>query len=170
MDKYRKQIIKIWMSRADERYKSPSSGYSEGFFYSDNLIFCFIAYEAYVFGKFQKAQMAENRRELSQSFQQLFEESINKNAPDDLKEALAGLKKEIDKSPLQDMTPNSTRASLELPNKKDLDRVLEIIYRVRSNLLHGGKELNQRDIDLIKSSYIILYHIMTRILNIEKLI
>jgi len=170
MDKLRKQIIKNWMDRVDERYRSPSPGFNIGFFHADNLIFCCIAYEAYAFGKFQKARMSENRRELSKIFQNSFEELIENEPPTDFKESLDNLKEEIDRKPLEDMTPNLNRPPLDLPNKKDLDRVLEIIYRVRSNLLHGGKEVDPamgRNMILISSSFIILYHVINMIIRQE---
>lgn len=172
MDEFRKKIIKTWMDRADERYRDTSADSNTGFFYADNLIFCCIAYEAYAFGKFRKAHMSENRRELSKKFKNSFEEFIENNPPEDFKEALDNLKEEIDKEPVDDMTPNSNRAPLDLPDKKNLDRIFEIIYRVRSNLLHGGKEVDpsrQRNMTLIKSSFILLYHIMNLIIEQESL-
>lgn len=172
MDEFRKQIIKTWMARTDERYRTPTAGFDTGFFYADNLVFCCIAYEAYAFGKFQKARMSENRIDLSKKFQTSFKEFIENNPPEDFKEAFDNLKEKIDEKPLEDMTPNSNRPPLDLPNKKDLDRVLEIIYRVRSNLLHGGKEVDpamERNMTLIKSSFIILYHVMNLILEQEGL-
>lgn len=172
MDEFRKQIIKNWMGRVDKRYKSPSPGFNVGFFHADNLIFCCIAYEAYAFGKFKKAQMTENRKKLSETFKTSFKEFIENDSPEDFKEALDNLKEEINKELLQDMTPNSNRQDLDLPDKKDLDRVLEIIYRVRSNLLHGGKEVDptfQRNMTLIKTSFIVLYHVMNLILEQEGL-
>lgn len=172
MDEFRKQIIKNWMGRVDERYTSPSPGFNVGFFHADNLIFCCIAYEAYAFGKFKKAHMSENRRKLSETFKTSFKELIENDPPEEFKKALDNLKEEIDKKPLDDMTPNSNRPKLDLPDKKNLDRVLEIVYRVRSNLLHGGKEVDptfQRNMTLIKTSFIVLYHVMNLILEQEGL-
>ena len=172
MDEFRKQIIKSWMARAQERYRTTSPGFDTGFFHADNLIFCCIAYEAYAFGEFQNARMSENRRDLRDKFQFSFEELIENEPPEDFKEALDNLKEEIDEEQIADMTPNSNRPSLSLPDKKNLDRILEIIYRVRSNLLHGGKEVDptmQRNMTLIKSSFILLYHIMNLILEQEGL-
>jgi len=174
MDKFRKNIIKMWMSRVQEKYGSTTTlSYDTDLFYADNLIFCCIAYEAYAFGRFQKAQMSENRRTLSKTFQISFKELIESNSLKDFEEALNNLKEEIDKKPLDDMTPNSNRPPLDLPDKKDMDRILEIIYRIRSNLLHGGKEVNpsiQRNMTLIVSSFIVLFHIMNLILKQEGLI
>lgn len=172
MDEFRKQIIKTWMDRADERYRATSPGFNTGFFHADNLIFCCIAYEAYAFGEFEKARMSENRKDLSTKFQNSFEQLIENGPPENFKEALKDLKEEIDAEKIADMTPNSNRPSLDFPDEKDLDRVLEIIYRVRSNLLHGGKEVNpsmQRNMRLIKSSFVLLYHIMNLILEQEGL-
>lgn len=172
MDEFRKQIIKSWMERADERYRSPSPSFGVGFFHAENLIFCCIAYEAYAFGELQKRKMWQNRKELSIKYQSSFEEIIENNPPDDLKDALDDLKREIDRELLDDMTPGSNNPPLDLPDKKDLDRVLEIIYRVRSNLLHGGKEVDpaiERNMTLIKSSYIVLYYVMNMIIRQEGL-
>lgn len=170
MEEFRKQIIKNWMDRAEERYRSPSPGFNIGFFHIDNLISCSIAFEAYAFGKFQKALVGENRRELSKNFQKSYEELIENDPPCELKEALDNLKREIDRKTLEDMTPNSTRDPLDFLDKKYLDRVLEIIYRVRSNLLHGGKDVDptiNRNMILVRSSFIILYHVMNMILRKE---
>lgn len=170
MDEFRKQIIKTWMNRAEERYGSPFYGSNIGIFHADNLIFCCIAYEAYAFGKFQNALMSKNREQLSETYQNPFEELIESTPPTDLNESIDNLKKEIDRNQIEDMTPNSNRPSLDLPDKKDLDRILEIIYRIRSNLLHGGKEVDpliERNMVLIKSSYIVLFHIMKMIIREE---
>jgi len=172
MDEFRKKIIKSWMEKAEDRYRSPFPGFDVGFFFAENLIFCCIAFEAYAFGKFQKAHISANRKELSKIFQASFEELIENNPPNDLSAALNELKDEIERSPLDDMTPNSNRPPLDLPDKKNLDRILEIVYRVRSNLLHGGKEVDpafQRNMTLIRSSFIILFHIMNLILGQEGL-
>lgn len=173
MYEFRKQIIKTWMDRAEESYSSPSHGFNICFFHVDNLIFCCIAFEAYAFGKFQNATMSENRQQLSKTYQNSFDELIENAPPTDLKKSLDNLKEEIDRNPIEDMTPNSKRRSLDLPDKKDLDRILEIIYRVRSNLLHGGKEVDptfQRNMTLVKSSFIVLFHLMNLILEQEGLI
>jgi len=172
MDEFRKQIVKSWVNRADERYRSSFPGFDVGFFHAENLIFCSIAYEAYAFGKFQKSRMSQNRSDLSIQFQSSFEQLIESSPPDDLINSLNDLKSEINRSPLEDMTPNSNRIPLDLPDKKDLDRVLEIIYRVRSNLLHGGKDVDptiNRNMILVRSSFIILYHVMNMIIREEGL-
>lgn len=173
MEEFRKQIIKNWMERAEEKHRSPSPGFNIGFFHADSLISCSIAFEAYAFGKFQKTLVSENRRELSRYFQTSYEELIENDPPCELKEALDNLKREIDRKTLEDMTPNSTRNPLDAPDQRNLDRILEIIYRVRSNLLHGGKEVNPtitRNMILIRASFIILFHVMKMIIGKENLI
>ena len=173
MDEFRKQIIKSWMEKAKNRYTSASPDFNPAFFFAENLIYCCIAYEAYAFGKFQKTRMSQNRNDLSNQFQSLFEQLIEDSPPDDLISSLNDIKREINRRPLEDMTPNTSRNPLDLPDRRNLDRILEIIYRVRSNLLHGGKEvdpINERNMILIRSSFIILFHVMKMIIGEENLI
>ena len=122
------------------------------------LIQCFIAFESFTTGEFNKATAKDNQVEFCSKYK------------DDIEKIYLSISNEIDKmynelqnNPLKDMSRR--RVPLNFPNKKDFERLFEILYRVRGNIIHGNKEMElPRNILLINSSFKILYGIFSNIL------
>ena len=172
LDQFRKEIIKVWFNRAKKHINGTINGFGNQpiatqLFYVDGLIYCTITYEAYLFGMFAEKTVKNNRKNLDRKFGNILKDS---NLPDDLKNAINELYKETNINHIKDMSGRSRRF-VWVKNKDDLDNILDVIYRIRSNLLHGGKELsNDRNFKLIKYSFIALYRILEIILKHEGLI
>ena len=68
------------------------------------------------------------------------------------------------------MSGVSTREfKLDKPN--ELENILEVVYRVRSNLIHGAKTFSDpRDVFLIENSFNSLFEIMYHALKRERII
>lgn len=79
---------------------------------------------------------------------------------------------ELDTQLLKDMTPPpKTRSPIKINDKKSLSNIIEVVYRVRSNLVHGNKSLNsQRNEILIINSFHLIYVILDHILREEEIL
>lgn len=79
---------------------------------------------------------------------------------------------ELDTQPLTDMTPPpKTRKPIKINDKESLSDIIEVVYRVRSNLVHGNKSLNsQRNQILIINSFHLIYTILDYVLKEEEII
>jgi len=161
IDEFRKVIVKTWMNRAKENYSGLVDGLNPGLFYADGLIYTWIAFEAYCCSEFPLWKVEDRNNTFSSKFQSFFE---NMEMPERLNEALSKLYK----NPIKDMRPNSRKPPIQISDKSNLKQIIDIIYRIRCNLFHGGKEMNnQRDIELVKYSFYLLYGILDRILKQE---
>jgi hypothetical protein len=71
---------------------------------------------------------------------------------------LKRLKHELDKNPLQNMSPDGDhRWPGKLDSINDFDGIIEFIIRARNNLFHGDKELDKkRDMFIVKEGTEIL--------------
>ncbi len=85
---------------------------------------------------------------------------------------IEALFKELENQPLIDMTPApKTRPSIRINDKSNLLEIIEVLYRVRSNLVHGNKTLNSsRNIVLIINSFHLMYNILDHIFREEEII
>ncbi|MFA5406324.1 MAG: hypothetical protein WC307_03125 [Candidatus Nanoarchaeia archaeon] len=171
MDYFRVQIINHWFNRIKKNLTGPIPGFNLELFHSDNLIFISIAFDAYLSGEFQKGLIKNCIIEMfsDDKYKNLFNELKINNA--DFKSQLTKLKKELDKEPLIDMSSGSTREPSKMDNYDDLVNLFyNIIYRVRSNLIHGGKTMTlPRNQLLVESSYKILYYFLEKIIITENI-
>ena len=175
MDEFRIEIIKTWFEKANEFRKGLKNSldkqpFATRIFYANALIYCSIAYEAFIFGKFGRSgrnnTVTKNRKSLSEYFQVDFEKT---QFSDNFKTALKLMKDESNKEQIRDMSGRGE--SVRIKDVSDLDNILEVIYRVRSNLLHGGKEMsNNRNALLMENSFHVLVEIMDKVLRKEGII
>ena len=57
---------------------------------------------------------------------------------------------------------------LDIIDVKDLNEVLNAVYRVRNNLLHGGKDMKEtNDMTLVLCASKVLYYILEKFLSKE---
>jgi len=161
MDEFRLNIVKTWFNRAKENISGPRDDLNKLFF-ADGLIYISIAYEALLFGLFNKKHVASNRRDLSKKYSNLLSEHLS----DNLKEAIEMLYEESNRKHIEDMSGQGKPVWLK--SKDDIDNLLEVAYRVRSNLFHGGKDTSDpRNFKLIKYSFIALYGLVEIVLQKE---
>ena len=81
------------------------------------------------------------------------------------------LKKELNRDSLHSMDMSRLRPHLEIADETNLREVIEVAYRVRSNLVHGSKSLSSdRNRVLIGNSFKFLYLLMEVILDVENIL
>jgi len=161
-DKLRKEVISVWMERAKKKYAGLVDGSHPGLHWADSLIYVWIAFEAFTCFKFPDTRSADKRVDLfAKSYNLWFKDrkfSTHFNAS----------VKELMKYEVIDMRhiPDSP---LQITDASNLQQVIDVVYRVRCNLFHGGKGFEQKDVDLLHHSFIIFYEILDSILRQESL-
>lgn len=151
------------MHKSKERYEI-RDGIGGEFQFAEILINCWIAFEAYSCLRYNldgvQARINAFCREHAQNYKTDFE-----SLPSDLRENLARLSKHK----VHDMRPNhSSDPPKEIKDGKNLSEIMEVIYQVRNNLFHGGKDVQDiKDRNIIEHSAIILYRLLERIFHSE---
>jgi transketolase len=162
-----KKVILTFMHEAKTK-NDLTSGFHQEYKQAIGLVDVCISFEAFTNElKPSESDLKKKRRYFSDSYQVVFE-----NHKDTFSDWIHALKKELeDNGSLRDMTPNSRRAPLTIDNINSLSQVIEVIYRVRSNLVHGSKDLTeQRNKVLIENSFKFLYNLLDIILKKEALV
>ncbi len=160
-DELRKDIIKTWMGRARKNYTGTVSGLNPGIFWADSLIYVWIPFEAFTTSKFN-LRSADKRVEKfkeeykdwfrSKTFSSTFNESMN----------------ELIKYEVKDMRPVNPDPPITITDRTKLEEIVDVVYRVRCNLFHGGKSsTEQKDIELMQFSFKVIYKILDNILREE---
>ena len=164
MDDFRREIIIAFMSKAKENNnlrdglgKVPQV--SEVVSDSLGLIQCFIAFESFTNGEFGKTTAKDNRIEFCSTYNDEIETAYSSVSGE-----IDRIYNELQKEPLKDVSGRNPN-DLDFPDKKNFERLFEVMYRVRSNIIHGGKEMKlPRNVLLINCSFKIFYGIFSYIL------
>lgn len=172
MDEWRKEVAVAFMDKAKEKTGSRDGlgripGISEGMFYAMGLVQCFVAFEAFCSWKFGVRDAKSNQERFCQEYI-VFTKGLTKGFTTEI----GTLFKELQEKPLKDMgNPNKRTLQidkLEIENHEDLFRIFRVMYRVRGNIIHGGKEMKEnRNINLMKNSFNLLYKILDNVLRKE---
>lgn len=158
---FRDLIVRNFMSRAKK-----GLGIVKGldkFQYADVLINSWIAFEGFSCEKYQLDGVKERINEFSNDFADDYRTNYDK-LPDVLRDNLV----ELSKKTVADMRPSHlTDKPKKIRDLKELSEVMEVIYQVRNNLFHGGK--NPADIpddhEKIRLSATVFYYILERYLS-----
>ncbi len=159
----REDIIKSWMEKAKKIYQI-RNGLGGKFQFADMLVSCWITFEAFTCKKYNKEYVNERLKAFWRGFQNKYSAGFN-NFPDDFKENITLLSG----CNVRDMRPNH---GLDIPKEitdvKNLEQVMKLIYQVRNNLFHGGKNVDEENDKLIiQYSAIVLYRILEKFLSEE---
>jgi len=171
IDPDRKELINLFMLEAKGKQSSLIDGLGkhplpQSYRDAISLVDVSIAFEAFInILDIDEPKVSEKIKIFTEKYKDLF--LSNKES---LSEEIKNLKEELEKLPLKDMTPKSKRPNIKIEDEEDLEKLLKIIYRVRSNLVHGSKSLNStRNQLLIKNSFSLLYKIVEIVLIQEEL-
>lgn len=158
-----RELITTFMCEAKSKHDINSGTHPE-YNWAVGLVETSICFEALSNSLMPSEQDLKAKRcNFSSEYQDLF-----KNQKEVFNNWIKALKEKLDKGSLKDMTPNSRRADLEITNPENLSQIIEIIYRVRSNLVHGSKDLKEeRSRVLIENSFRILYNLLDLIFDKE---
>jgi hypothetical protein len=162
MDPLHKEIMSTWLEQAEVVIRDEAvmrvSNFESAVKLCNGMLSCSIAYDAYRTGRWGRGQ-SNNRAKFAETFNSIL---LSENIPTNLETAIHELHLETRERPIKDMS--GEYRPVEIKDEKNLGEILKVIYRVRSNLIHGGKELSSgRSVRLIKSSFIALFWIMTTI-------
>lgn len=154
---------------AKEKIGGLRNGFDKQFF-AKGLRDVWTSFDAFLGLKFPDKNNTEMRRKFSAHYQSLFE---NWSMPDMFKESL---KKLCELAPVRDTSPIDPRPDIPLNNLDNLFEILQLCYRVRSNLDHGGKdlenegELGKRNRALVEHSFKVTFIILEKTLLNEGII
>lgn len=166
IDQHIRELINTFMLEAKSKH-GMSSGTKPEYTLAIGLVDVSICFEA--FSNFlmpSESDLRVKRNNFSNIYQGLFEEQRKV-----FEKWGNALKKELDENGyLKDMTPNSRKPDLPIKDTNQLIEIIDVIYRVRSNLVHGSKDLKQkRDRILIENSFRILYTLLEIIFAKERI-
>ena len=165
----REEVCKNNFLRVRDRLSDPVDGFDKQFF-AIGLRELWSSFEAYLGWKFPASTVKDMRESFANNYQGLFKkwhvsDSFNKNL-----ERLHHL------CPVKDMQPANPGSPKTINDPGNLLEILDVSYRVRSNLDHGGKVLESetengiRNRELVECSLRITYEILEKTLLIEKII
>lgn len=150
------------MNVAKKEVTGINSGFNQGFKSAVGLAWTWISFEAFTCGKYRKDLVRDRISYFVSDFGTDYSLDYN-SFPDELKRSLIQLKSYS----ILDMRPSHLLdAPFQISNIKDLDQVLNAVYRVRNNLLHGGKDMKEtNDMTLVLCASKVLYYILEKFLS-----
>ena len=155
----RESIIKFLMEKAKKELSGPKSGFNGSHQATEILIYCWIVFEAFTCLKYQLGTVDARKKSFCKEFKDEYDYS---SLPDECKKAIMGLASYS----IPDMTPQTNREPIKIEDIKNLSQIIDSIYRVRCNLFHGGKDMNEiGDLTLIMISGTALYYLLETFLN-----
>jgi hypothetical protein len=163
----RKEIIKGFMEKAKEEVTGLNKGLNQGFQSAIGLAWCWISFEAFTCARYGKDGVWERIDNFCDEYSKEYFQDYP-SMPDEFKKYMVGLMRYsvLDMRPLHLDDPPT-----KIYDGKDLKQVLRIIYKVRNNLFHGGKDMNdEKDMNLVLYSSKVLYHILEKFLSKADLI
>ena len=130
--------------------------------YGINLILCWSGFEAFISQKYDRSY-GNGKHIFCSEYSELF-----KNELESYKQPVQNLYDELNRMGLEDMTPRSNRQKISINSINNLEEILTVVHRVRSNFIHGGKEMgNRRNNILLPSSFKVIYSFFELILKEE---
>jgi len=162
----RQNIIKTWMHKSKNKYKI-RDGLGGEFQFAEILINCWISFEAYSCWKYHKEYVGRRIKDFCDDHKQKYKDEFEK-LPGDLRDNL----KRLSHYQILDMRPNHELDDpKQIDDIKDLSNVMEVVYQIRNNLFHGGKDVQEiKDKNVIEHSAIFLYKLLEWIMNNENLL
>lgn len=165
----RQQTYKTYFLLARRRYCGLRDGTNRQFF-AEGLKDIWTSFEAYLGLKFPNTDNRAMQRDYADAFQYEFSGwQKSSRCRESLKQLqiLASVK---------DMSPVNPRRDATLNNVDDLNELIFYLYRIRSNLIHGGKELEGdtseavRNRDLVEHAFNVTYEVLEKTLISEHMI
>jgi|GEM_PF-4892788 len=156
-----------------ERVKRRLSGLRSGFdnsFSAESLRDIWTAFDAFLGDRYPDS---DNRRMQEKYAQKYHEKYVQWSKSDRFTESINGL---IKLAPVKDMRPVNPGRDAILVDFADLSKLLFLLYRIRSNLDHGAKNLlgdienSRRNRALVENALNVTYELLERTLREEKII
>jgi len=159
----REMVIQQFMFKA-KKDREIRNGSDEGFQSALILSCCWISFEAFTCLTYQINGVWERIKKFCNDFSDRYSEWFDKS-PDDFRRDVTNLKK----YPISDMRPGHGHVDpISISDEKKLENVLEVVYRIRCNLIHGGKNVKDDiDAEIIRLSSGVIYYILDHFLREE---
>ena len=165
----RETTCRTYFSLAKKKNSEPRGGLNNQFF-AEGLREIWTAFDAYLAWKFP----AEHNRKMQEDYAKAYQEKFSSwPKSDKYTKSIDQLEKLV---PVKDMSPITSRKDATLDDKYDLDEILYLLYRIRSNLDHGAKNLEgdtenaERNRQLVEYGFFVTYEILERTLIEGKII
>jgi len=168
-DDERKSNILTYFLRAKKRFIGTKSGFDKQF-YAEGLKDIWHSFDAFLGLNFPDQNNKTMRNKFVNKYQSSF---ANWTKSDKFREFVVRLKTS---GKLYDMSPINPKRPIEISDINNLLEILNFPYRVRSNLNHGGKDLERddekgnRNRALVEFSFKITFEILEKVLTKEKII
>jgi len=159
----RKTIIEEFMKKA-KKERNMRSGFEPGLQSALIFIYCWISFEAFTCFRYNEDAVWKRIDRFCSEFKDRYSQWYDVS-PGDFKGDIIALKKYA----IHDMRPNhQNNPPKQITDEKKLRNVFEVIYSVRCNLFHGGKDVTDTiDADIIRYSSGVLYFILEHFLIAE---
>ena len=160
----REHIIQCLMEKAKNEISGTKRGLDQGYQDTEIFVYTFIAFEAFTCLRYNLSSPGQRNKAFCNGFKDVYIRDFN-TLPDECKDAIL----ELSRHSIPDMSPGGRSRPKTIHNLRDLTQVIDSIYRVRCNLFHGGKDINEiADIALISAAGKALYYILEKFLIREK--
>ncbi|MBI2654469.1 hypothetical protein HYX02_06715 [Candidatus Woesearchaeota archaeon] len=159
----RRNLIKTWISKSKKGYET-RDGIGGDFQFAEILINCWISFEAYSCLKYPREYVGQRINDFCQDHKQKYKNEFDE-LPDDLRSNV----KNLSYYQIVDMRPNhELDAPKQINDIKNLSNVMGVVYQIRNNLFHGGKDVqDMKDKNVIEHSAIFLYRLLEWIFHFE---
>ena len=164
-----KENISCYFLRAKKRINGVIGGFDKQF-YADGLKEIWQSFDAFLGLNFPDKSNSGMRKKFVQKYQSLF---LDWKMSDRFRDAVTRLRASGE---LNDMTPGGSKSPIKIKDTTNLLELLNFSYRVRSNLNHGSKDLEdesdkgRRNRALVEFSFKITFEILEKVLMEEKII
>ncbi len=167
MNPITRELINTFMREAKSKHDI-RSGHNQNYNEAIGLVDVSICFEAI---NNELLPSEPDQRIKREYFSTTYQDFFNKHK-NTFKDWVNFLKEELDANGyLKDMAPKSKRAPLNIINPDNLIEIIEVIYRVRCNLVHGSKDLTEkRNNLLIENSFKFLYNLLDMIFREKNII
>jgi hypothetical protein len=162
----RKEIIIGFMEKAKKEVTGLKSGFNQGFKSAMCLAWCWFSFEAFTCVVYKKDRARERIEAFCSNFSDRYFQDYE-SMPHDFKTNIIGLMGYS----VGDMRPTHLNdPAIKITSGRDLNQVLDVIYRARNNLFHGGKDMNEeKDMNLVTYASVALYYILEKFLREESI-
>lgn len=148
------------MEKAKENYDL-IDGLGGQFQFSDILISCWISFEAFTCLKYNLEYTRRRINRFCKEFRDMYAQEFDEFAGDFRRHLI-----QLAACEITDMRPNHRRdPTIKINDIRKLEDVMEVIYRVRNNLFHGGKDIEKEgDRIIIQCSAVVFFRILEKFL------
>ena len=142
----RKEIIQGFIEKARKEVTGLNSGLNQGFQSAIGLAWCWISFEAFTSAKYNEDSPKERINQFCNDFEDDYLQEFDSMPTEFIRNMI-----DLKQYNVLDMRPSHlTDPPIKINDEKTLRQVFEIIYRVRNNLFHGGKDMNDtKDMTLV---------------------